>query len=94
MKIYEYTRGLLHSKTLTIDGCWSLVGTPNFDARSLMLNFEVAVALYDAKTAAQLESHFETDLKYSVEIELDQWLMRPARQRFPENVCRLFAPIL
>ena len=33
VSIYEYTRGTMHSKTLTVDGCWSLVGTPNFDAR-------------------------------------------------------------
>ena len=62
VRIYEYRRGIQHAKTLTVDGCWSLVGSPNFDLRSLILNFEVGVAVYDAAFAAELECHFAADL--------------------------------
>ena len=65
VEIYEYQDGQLHSKTLTIDGCWSMVGTPNFDARSLYLNFEVGAILYDRGIAEQLEHHFAEDLKHA-----------------------------
>ncbi len=94
VEIYEYRKGLLHSKTLTIDGKWSLVGTPNFDARSLMLNFEVAVVMYDNKIAGQLESQFEADLQRTLKIELTDWSKRPIRHVLGENICRLFAPLL
>jgi len=94
VEIYEYDRGLLHSKTLTVDGNWSLVGSPNFDARSLLLNFEVAVAMYDSRIAMQLEEHFEKDLTRAKRIDLESWMRRPERQVLLENVCRLFAPVL
>lgn len=94
VEIYEYQRGLLHCKVLTVDGNWSLVGSPNFDYRSLMLNFEVAVAMYDARIAAQLQEQFEEDLKYSKRIDPSTWNDRPLRQVAAENVCRLFAPVL
>jgi cardiolipin synthase len=94
VEIHEYKRGILHSKTLTVDGCWSLVGTPNFDARSLLLNFEVGVAMYDARIAAELEEQFENDLQHARTIRPEHWNMRPLRQVFAENVCRLFSPIL
>ena len=94
VEIYEYQQGLLHSKTITIDGHWSLVGTPNFDARSLLLNFEVAVVTYDRKVATQLEDHFEHDLTHAKPIRLDEWSARPTRHVLAEAVCRLFAPVL
>ena len=94
VEIYEYRHGLFHPKTLTIDGKWSLVGSPNFDSRSLMLNFEVAVAMYDSRTASELERHFEQDLARATRIDLETWSNRPQRHVLAENVCRLFAPVL
>ncbi|MGD9856981.1 MAG: cardiolipin synthase [Planctomycetaceae bacterium] len=94
VEIHEYKRGIQHAKTLTIDGHWSLVGSPNFDARSLLLNFEVAVAIYDERIAAELEQHYAADLKHARRILLHHWEQRPARWVFAENICRLFAPLL
>ena len=94
VEIYEYRRGVHHSKTLTIDGSWSLIGTPNFDSRSLLLNFENGVAFYDPRIAAELEAHFEEDLDHSRRVLLDLWMRRPTRQVFTENLCRLFSPVM
>jgi cardiolipin synthase len=94
VEIYEYRHGQQHAKTLTVDGCWSLVGTPNFDARSVFLNFEVAVALYDTGLAEQLEDHFDADLKGAVRIDPEEWARRSAWERIKENGCRMFAPVL
>jgi cardiolipin synthase len=44
-----------HSKLMTIDGGWSLIGSANWDARSLRLNFELTVELRDPALAADLE---------------------------------------
>jgi cardiolipin synthase len=94
VEIYEYEHGLLHSKVLSVDGTWSLVGSPNFDARSLLLNFEAAVALYDARTATTLEDQFEADVKRATKIELDRWKNRKQMYVLSENICRLFAPVM
>ena len=94
VEIHEYQAGQLHSKTLTIDGCWSLVGTPNFDARSLYLNFEVAAIMYDRSIAEQLEHQFAEDLKHSKMIDLAIWSKRPNWDRLQENFCRMFSPVL
>jgi cardiolipin synthase len=94
VEIYEYQHGLMHAKTLTIDSQWSLVGTANFDTRSLFLNFEVGVAVYDEGIATQLEEQFERDVARSNRVALEKWLERPERQVLTENIWRLFAPVL
>jgi cardiolipin synthase len=43
-----------HSKLMTVDGEWSLIGSPNMDMRSLRLNFELAVELHDPELAGRL----------------------------------------
>lgn len=94
VEIYEFNTGEMHAKTLTIDGNWSLVGSPNFDNRSLLLNFEVAVILYSPRCAAQLESQFEHDLARSHRIDADTWPNRSAVTKATEEFLRLFSPVL
>jgi cardiolipin synthase len=94
VEIYEYQRGLLHSKTLTIDGCWSLVGSANLDCRSLYLNFEAGVALYSQAIAAELEQQCAQDILDSHRITLQYWETRPQYQVLAENFFRLFIPVL
>jgi len=93
-KIWEYQKGLYHAKVLIVDGEWSLVGTPNFDYRSLILNFEVAVASYDSDIAAELDAEFERDLEFARAIDPDEWQSRSKLRRLHEQLWRLIAPIL
>lgn len=94
VEVYEYRRGQQHAKTLTIDGCWSMVGTPNFDPRSVFLNFEVGVVMYDAGTAEELEHHFADDIQHAVRMDAAEWSRRSTWERLKENACRMFAPVL
>lgn len=94
VEIYEYQAGQLHSKTVTVDSCWSMVGTPNIDARSLYLNFEVAAIMYDRNLAEQLEFQFAEDIKLAKQIELIEWNKRSNWDRLQENFCRMFSPVL
>lgn len=94
VEIHEYRHGILHAKTMTIDGSWSFVGSANFDYRSMLLNFEVGVALYGEDVARELEAQFENDLKHCRTIRLPEWDERPLRRVFVENCCRLFAPVV
>lgn len=94
VEVYEYRRGQLHSKTLTIDGHWSLVGTPNFDPRSVYLNFEVAIVMYDQGLAVQLEEHFAGDIGDALHIDKTLWQQRSLWEQLKENACRMFLPVL
>jgi len=55
--------GLLHAKTLTIDGVWSTVGSYNLDSRSLLYNWRVTLEVLDERLAEQLEEKFRDDLE-------------------------------
>lgn len=94
VEVYEFTRGQQHAKTLSVDGCWAFVGTPNFDPRSVFLNFEVGVVLYDTGIAEQLDHEFDTDLKDATRIDPTTWSQRRFTEKLVENGCRLFAPVL
>lgn len=60
VKIYEYKSGLLHAKTLTVDGEISLIGSTNLDLRSFDLNYENNVVMSDkALTADIVERQFQ-----------------------------------
>ncbi|MFO0917671.1 MAG: cardiolipin synthase [Planctomycetaceae bacterium] len=93
-EVYEYERGQQHAKTLVIDGQWSFVGTPNFDTRSVFLNFEVGVAMYDAGIAEQLEADFDRAVQDAQRIDQAHWSRRGTWQKVRENFCRMFSPVL
>ncbi len=84
MEIYEYQAGLLHSKTMAIDGAWAMVGSANMDNRSLALNDEISVVAYDRDVASRLESVFDDDLSHSRPIDAREWQARSFWKRFWE----------
>lgn len=92
-EIFEYRRGAMHAKTLTVDGRWSFVGSANFDSRSLMLNFEAGMAIDDQRIAAQIERQFEEDVADSLAIDADTWHDRPVWRSLAENTFRMFGPL-
>jgi cardiolipin synthase A/B len=85
VKIYEYQPAILHAKHLVIDGVWSVLGSSNFDKRSLYLNKENVIGVFDKKLAATLEEVFKNDLKSAKKIILKKWSERPARHKLAEN---------
>jgi cardiolipin synthase len=93
-KIYEYARGMMHSKVLLVDGRWALTGSANFDNRSLRLNFEAGCVLYSPHLVAELDRVFDDDLRESRPLDPETFARRPFGQRLAENACRLLSPIL
>ncbi len=77
IKIFEYQRTLSHQKIMIVDGVWSLVGSTNFDDRSLDINDEASVGLIDSSVAAQLEAAFARDLRDCKPIDAASWDHRP-----------------
>jgi cardiolipin synthase len=76
VEIHEYQAGLLHAKTMTVDGIWATVGSTNLDTRSFALNDEVNAVIYHNEVVAQLETIFADDLAYSRKIDLARWRSR------------------
>jgi cardiolipin synthase len=94
VKIYEFTPGFLHAKSMMIDGRWSLIGTPNLDNRSLRLNFEVAAAIYDADVTTKADQLFEQTRQRSTAVDARTFRKRGIPIRVLENFARLFSPVL
>jgi cardiolipin synthase len=69
-EIFEYQPSMIHSKLMTVDGIWSVVGSTNFDHRSFALNDEVNLAVVDRELAATIETDFFEDLKQSCKLGL------------------------
>jgi len=84
VEIYEYQAGLLHAKTMTIDGAWAMVGSANMDNRSLALNDEISLIAYDREIAERLEKVFEDDLTQARPIDPQSWRERSLWRRFLE----------
>lgn len=77
VEIYEYHPALMHTKAMVVDGVWATVGSANLDYRSLAINEEINLVVYDAAFAAQLEKSFQEDLKYSKKLTYEAWNTRP-----------------
>ena len=74
--IHEYQPSMIHTKTVTVDGEYALIGSPNFDTRSFGLNYEEALVVYDRSLTQTLNRSFDDDLSNSRQItlrEVESW---------------------
>ncbi len=94
VRIFEYLPGVLHAKTVVVDGSWALVGSANLDFRSFSLNFELGALVFDRAFAALLEERFTGDLARSREVTLAEVGQRSFVDRARVGLARLLAPLL
>ncbi len=83
-----------HSKLMVVDGCWALVGSANWDSRSLRLNFEFNLECYDLDWAERLEKLIEAKRKTAREVTLQEVDGRPLPVRLRDGIARLATPYL
>jgi len=83
-----------HSKLLVVDGAWTLIGSANWDARSLRLNFEVNVECYSVEFGAHMDGLAQARISQSREVTLAQINARPFPVKLRDGAARLFAPYL
>ncbi len=83
-----------HTKLMIVDEAWVLLGSANWDPRSLRLNFEFCVEAYDRAFAAQAEGVFRERLARSRPITREELDARPFPVKLRDGVARLFAPYL
>ena len=94
INIFEYEGGLLHSKTLTVDGDISLIGSANMDRRSFDLNYENAILFADSRLTAAVYQRQQEYLRSTRRItaaEIDNWSMP---HRLINNAVAMFGPVL
>jgi len=86
--------GLLHSKTITIDGDFALFGSVNFDMRSFWLNFETTLVIYDRQSCALLRELQQEYILLSRDLDKEDYQNRSTLQQFKENAVLLMGPLL
>jgi cardiolipin synthase len=93
IEVYEYQPAMMHTKALVVDGVLSIVGSANLDNRSLELNDELNVAVFDRTLAERLRTDFEADLRKSKRLELQEWRSRPIHIRAREKLWSYFGEV-
>ena len=94
VKIYNFNKGLLHTKSMLIDNRLALVGTVNMDMRSFLLNFEVTMVVEDPAFANEISLLHESYIKNSELVDYVTWSTRSVYQRIVEKLFFLFSPLL
>ena len=94
VRIYFQPAPFVHSKLLLIDDEYALVGSANFDPRSLRLNFEFNVEIFDRSTVQELIEHFDQSRQNSRQVSLAEMDQRSLPLRLRDSFCKLFSPYL
>ncbi|MDY0168966.1 MAG: cardiolipin synthase [Thermoguttaceae bacterium] len=92
--LYLYDEGLLHSKTLSIDDRFAIIGTDNLDIRSFELNFEISLLFYCREVAEQLLNVQCAYMESAFELTAERWAQSPAWKRLAYDVAKLMSPLL
>ena len=93
-QILQFEGGLLHTKSVTIDDSFALFGTVNLDMRSLHLNFELMLAVYDSGFNTALRVLQRGYARNARALDAAAWWARPRYQRLLEGIASLVAPML
>jgi cardiolipin synthase A/B len=94
VRIAHFNGGLLHTKSVTVDGSFCLFGSVNLDPRSLRLNFEILLAIYDCAFTGRLRELQQQYIDQSQLLDLAAHLARPRSRQVLENFARLLGPLL
>lgn len=94
VKVYYQPPPFVHTKLFVIDDLYSMIGTPNMDARSLRLNFELAVEVYDRELNSKISEHIHDCIKKSKEVTLAELDSRTLAVRTRDAIAWLFYPYL
>jgi cardiolipin synthase len=94
IRVAQFGAGLLHTKSITVDGEFCVVGSVNTDIRSLWLNFEISLFVYDEGFTHEIRELQASYISQSSFIDTEQFRQRTFLQRLGANIMRLFAPVL
>ena len=94
VQIFQRAAPFAHSKCLVIDDDYVLVGSSNLDPRSLRLNFELGIEVFDPELNRELSTHFEQVLGQCTAFTIEKLNARKTLARLRDGVSALFSPYL
>jgi cardiolipin synthase len=94
VRVFEYEPGLLHAKTLTLDGEITLIGSANMDRRSFELNYENNVLIYDRDLTSEVRQRQDEYLASSHPITSEMVARWSAWRRLWNNTIAMLGPVL
>lgn len=94
VEIYEYSHGFVHSKTTISDDKKAVVGTINYDYRSMYLNYECGVYMYDASSLDDIKADFIDTISKSMQFKVEDYYSTSLLMRLVGRVLRVFAPLM
>src|SRR3989339_1837570 len=94
VKVFLYSKGFNHSKVISIDGQFCIVGSANMDNRSLDYNFEITGIIYNAGFAQDIEDQFIKDAEKCKPLASSKWAKRSRSNQIKESFARLLSPLL
>jgi len=94
VRIYEIGGLFDHTKFMTVDGIWALIGSTNWDPRSLRLNFEFNLACFDERLAGELNAEFQWRMDASGEVRRADLDAASLGERVRDGIARMFMPFL
>jgi cardiolipin synthase len=94
VSLFLYQPGILHAKTMTVDGRLAFFGSSNFDIRSFALNFELNMVLYGEQEARSLLEIQERYMATSKRLRPEEWDRVPAWEKMFQGMAKLLSPIL
>lgn len=94
VRIFEYEGGLLHTKSLTLDGEVTLIGSANMDRRSFELNYENNILLYDPALTIEMRRRQQDYLSRSHVVTAESVQQWPLHHQLWNNVIAMLGPVL
>jgi cardiolipin synthase len=94
VRIFEYEGGLLHTKSLTLDGEITLIGSANMDRRSFELNYENNILFYDPALTVEMRRRQDTYIASSHPVTEDMVAGWPMHRRLLNNTIAMLGPVL
>ena len=94
VRIFLYKHIMIHSKTATVDGVWSTIGSANIDRLSMLGNYELNMEVYSRTLASQMERMFDVDKTNAEELTLQEWERRPLPAKLVERTLASLSPLV
>lgn len=94
VRIHYQPPPFVHTKLLVVDDIWAMIGSANLDPRSLRLNFELNLSIFDSTLVARLTEHFEKCLAVSHEVTTAELAQASLPVKLRDNLARLVSPYL
>ena len=94
VRIHEVRHAMLHAKVATFDGVMTVIGTSNFDRRSVHYNNEIDAVVLSREVAGDVEAMLRQHIAASDRMDYGEWATRPATERLAEFTARLWKRLM